>query len=344
MNSVDEQRRTCRAKGSDDPHFHLLHQYGEEAKYYSHNWNTAVDRMKLYLTFVAVAEETSFSAASRRTGMSSPAVTRAVQVLERELGAKLFNRNTRVVRLTEPGMRFYVDAKRILADISEAEIAVNGAHAEPRGQISVTAPAMFGRLFVAPIIADFLGRHSRMTARTVLLDRVVDLIEEGFDVAIRIAHLPDSSLRATQVGAVRHVVCASPRYLAEHGIPAEPAGLNAMHAVDLSIASPQQQWSFAISGKNRTVRPPVRVTANTTEMAVAAAVAGLGVARLFSYQVAAEIQRGELEIVLADFEPPPVPVHVVYLDGVRAGSRIRTFVDFAGSRLRKNKALGQAAR
>lgn len=296
-----------------------------------------MDRIKLYQTFMAVAEETSFSGASRRTGMSSPAVTRAIQLLERHVGARLFNRNTRVVRLTEPGMRFYADVRRILADIGDAEIAVNGAHAEPRGQVSVTAPAMFGRLHVAPIVAAFLGRHQHMTARTMLVDRVVDLIEEGFDVAIRIAHLPDSSLRAIPVGTVRRVVCAAPKYLAEHGVPTTPADLNALQAIDLSLAPPQRQWSFAVAGKSRTVRPPVRVTANSAEVAIAAAVAGLGVARLLSYQVADELRREALKIVLADFEPLPVPIHVVHLDGLRAGSRVRTFVDFAVERLRKNK-------
>jgi DNA-binding transcriptional LysR family regulator len=298
-----------------------------------------LDRIKLYQAFMAVAEETSFSGASRRTGMSSPAVTRAIQLLEQHVGARLFNRNTRVVRLTEPGIRFYGDVKRILGDIGEAEIAVNGANAEPRGQVSVTAPAMFGRLHVTPIVAEFLGRHLHMTARTVLVDRVVDLIDEGFDVAIRIAHLPDSSLRAIPVGTVRRVVCASPTYLAEHGVPTTPSDLNALQAIDLSLASPQQQWSFAVAGKSRTVRPPVRAIANTVEVAIAGAVAGLGVARLLSYQVASELKRGELRIVLADFEPVPVPIQVVYLDGLRAGSRVRTFVDFAVDRLRKNKLL-----
>lgn len=298
-----------------------------------------MDRVKLYQTFAVVADEMSFSGASRRTGMSSPAVTRAIQLLEEQVGARLFNRNTRVVRLTEAGLRFHADVKRILGDIAEAESAVNGAHAEPRGQVSVTTPTMFGRLHVAPIVADFLGRHPHMTARTVLVDRVVDLIEEGFDVAIRIGHLPDSSLRAVQVGSVRRVVCAAPSYLAEHGVPATLSDLGALQCADLSTASPQQQWSFDIGGKSRTVRPPVRVTANTVEVAIAAAVAGLGVVRLLSYQVAQELERGDLEILLLDFEPPPVPVHVVYLDGPRAGPRVRAFVDFAVSRLSKDKAI-----
>jgi DNA-binding transcriptional LysR family regulator len=299
----------------------------------------AMDRFKLYQTFIAVAEETSFSGASRRTGMSSPAVTRAIQLLEQHVGAKLFNRNTRVVKLTEGGTRFYADAKRILGEIGEAETAVSGTLAEPRGQVSVTASATFGRLHVAPIIGEFLQRHLQMTARVVLVDRVVDLIEEGFDVAIRIAHLPDSSLRATQVGTVRRVVCASPKYLAEHGAPRSPTDLNAMQAVNLPLSSQQQQWSFNVAGRSRAAHPTVRLTANTVEVAVEAVVAGLGIARLLSYQVADEVRRGALKIILAEFEPLPVPVHVVYLDATRAGARVRAFVDFAVARLKKNKAI-----
>lgn len=302
-----------------------------------------MDRLKLYQVFIAVADETSFSGASRRTGMSSPAVTRSIQLLEQHLKTKLFNRNTRAVRLTEAGQRFYVDAKRILAEIGEAEIAVNGTHTEPRGEVAVTAPMMFGRLHVAPLVAEFLDRHQHMTMRTFLVDRLVHLVEEGFDVAIRIAHLPDSSLRATQVGTLRKVVCASPHYLAEHGLPVVPADLNSMQSIDLSVSSPQQQWAFSIAGKSRVIRPPVRVTTNTVEVAVAAAVAGLGVARLMSYQADAEIKSGALQIILSDFEPEPVPVHVVYLDGSRAGSRVRPFVDFMVGRLRKNMLLQHGA-
>ncbi len=298
-----------------------------------------MDRIKLYRVFVAVADGESFSAASRLTGLSSPAITRSIQLLEAHLGTRLLNRTTRVVRLTPQGQRFYGDAKRILADIGEAETAVDGNHGEPSGAVSLTAPTMFGRLHVAPLVAEFLHRHPHMTTRTVLVDRVVNLIEEGFDVAIRIAHLPDSSLRATQVGLLRKVVCASPGYWAEHGIPAVPSDLNAMQAVEFSVLSPQQQWAFNIAGKSQMMRPTIRATANTAEVAVATAAAGLGVARLMSYQAAQEIQSGALQIVLADFEPEPVPVHVVYLDASRGGSRVRPLVDFLVTRLRTNRQL-----
>lgn len=298
-----------------------------------------MDRVKLYQTFVAVAEETSFSRASQRTGLSSPAVTRAIQLLEQHVGAKLFHRNTRVVRLTDAGTRFFGDVKRILADIGDAEQAVNGAQAEPRGQVSVTAPTMFGRLHVTPLVTAFLGQHPRVTARTLLVDRVVDLIDERFDVAVRIAHLPDSSLRAIPVGSVRRVVCASPGYLAENGVPAAPSDLSALHGVDLPLGTPQQQWSFVIGDKSRAMRPKVRFTANTAEAAIEAAAAGLGVARLLSYQVAQELKRGRLRVVLSDYEPEPVPIHIVYLDTLRPGSTVRTFVDFAVEHFRGDKSL-----
>ncbi|MPZ59183.1 MAG: LysR family transcriptional regulator [Rhizobiales bacterium] len=167
-----------------------------------------MDRFKTMYAFVAVAEEQGFAPAAKRLGMSPPAVTRAIVALEEHLGTRLFKRTTRIVRLTEAGARFLADCKRILSELDEAEASAAGAHSEPRGQIAVTAPAMFGRMFVAPIAVDFLARHPQVTVRTLLVDRVVDLIEEGLDVAVRIAHLPDSSLTAIRVGSMRHV-CVS---------------------------------------------------------------------------------------------------------------------------------------
>ena len=175
--------------------------------------------------FVAVAEAQGFAAAARRLALSPPAVTRAVSALEERIGARLLHRTTRLVRLTEAGQRFLADAKRILGEIDEAEASAAGAYAAPRGQIAVTAPVMFGRMHVAPIVLDFLERHPQVSVRLVLLDRIADLMEEGFDVAVRIAHLPDSSLTALKVGAVRRVVCASPEYLERHGTPQTPADL-----------------------------------------------------------------------------------------------------------------------
>jgi DNA-binding transcriptional LysR family regulator len=289
--------------------------------------------------FIAVAEEEGFAPAAKRLGMSPPAVTRAIVALEEHLGARLFRRTTRVVRLTEAGARFLADCRRILAELAEAEASAAGAHTEPRGQIAVTAPAMFGRLFVAPIAIDFLARHPQAAVRSLFLDRVADLIEEGLDVAVRIAHLPDSSLTAIRVGTMRHVVCAAPSYLAEKGVPTEPSDLMRVEAIDFSYSTPQRQWAFPFGGRSRIVRPPARLFVNSAEVAVAAAVAGRGIARLLSYQVEQEVRAGRLQIVLADYEPEPIPVHVVHVEGRRASAGVRAFVDLAVERLRAESWL-----
>jgi DNA-binding transcriptional LysR family regulator len=297
-----------------------------------------MDRLRAMIAFVAVAEAEGFAAAAKRVGMSPPAITRAVAALEEHLGTRLFKRTTRVVRLSEAGVRFLADCKRILAEIEEAEASAAGAHASPHGSVAVTAPAMFGRLFVAPVVTDFLAQHPQMRVSLLLVDRVVDLIEEGLDVAVRIAHLPDSSLTAVRVGSMRRVLCAAPAYLAQHGVPKEPEDLAHLEAIYFSFAQ-QQQWTFRVNGRPRIVRPPAQLVANTAEVAVTAAVAGRGVARLLSYQVEREVRSGALQIVLREFEPPPIPVHVVHGEGRRAPARLRAFVDFAVGRLRAESWL-----
>jgi DNA-binding transcriptional LysR family regulator len=259
-----------------------------------------MDRLNAMKVFTVVAEERSLSAAGRRLGMSAPAVTRAIAALEDHLGSKLLFRTTRIVRLTEPGARFLSDCKRILSEIDEAEASASGAYAEPRGQLSVTAPVLFGRLFVAPLLFDFISRHPRITARTLFVDRVVDLIEEGQDIAIRIAHLPDSSLTAARCGSVRHVLCASPKYLAAYGRPKTPSDLLNRDTIELSFSGPQQQWSFDVNGKRRYLRPSPRLVVNTADAAIAAAVSGRGIARVLSYQVSEELKSGALEVVLGE--------------------------------------------
>lgn len=296
-----------------------------------------MDRLRAMTAFLAVAEAQGFAAAAKRIGMSPPAITRAVAALEEHLGTRLFRRTTRVVRLSEAGVRFLADCRRILAELDEAETSAAGAHGAPRGSVAVTAPAMFGRLFVAPVVTEFLARHPQMRSRLLLVDRVVDLVEEGLDAAVRIAHLPDSSLTAVRVGSMRRVVCAAPAYLAEHGVPAAPGDLERLDAIHFSFT--RQQWTFRVDGRPRVVRPPARLVANTAEVAVTAAVAGHGVARLLSYQVEREVRSGALQIVLQEFEPPPIPVHIVHAEGRRAPARVRAFVDFAVARLRAQSWL-----
>jgi DNA-binding transcriptional LysR family regulator len=295
-----------------------------------------MDRLESMRVFVAVAEEQGFAPAARRLVMSPPAVTRAVAALEERIGTRLLHRTTRIVRLTEAGERYLADCKRILGEIEEAEASAAGSHAEPRGLLAVTAPVMFGRMFVAPLVLDFLARHPRVAARMLFLDRVADLIDEGLDVAVRIAHLPDSSLRAVRVGSVRRVVCASPDYLAAHGTPRAPADLAQLDAIAFSLGASAEEWSFASA---ETVSPRARLTVNSNDVAIAAAVAGRGVTRVLSYQVVPELRAGKLEVVLADFEPPPIPISIVYAEGRRAAAKVRAFVDFAVERLRADSSL-----
>ena len=285
--------------------------------------------------FVAVADEGGFARASRRLSLSPPAVTRAIGTLERRLGALLFHRTTRRVRLTDAGTRFLAECRRILAELEAAEAAAAGAHAELRGQIGITAPVLFGRMHVASLLFDFLAQHPRVTARTLFVDRIANLIDEGLDVAVRIAPLPDSTLHAIPVGTVRRVVCASPAFLAAHGEPREPAHLAPLNAIAFSIGGEApESWAFA-SGES--VRPRSQLLVNSNDVAIAGAVAGHGLARVLSYQIAPQLRAGELRLVLEEFEPPPVPVSLVTLEGRRAAPRVRRFLDFAVERLRAER-------
>ncbi|MGC0055349.1 LysR family transcriptional regulator [Brucella pituitosa] len=298
-----------------------------------------MDRLDAMRVFIAVAEEESFARAARRLGMSAPVATRAVGALEERLGARLFSRTTRIVRLTQAGERFFSDCRRILSELSEAEASAAGVHGEPSGELSVTAPVMFGRLFIAPLLLDFLDRYPSVVAQTLFVDRIVDLINEGQDVAVRIANLPDSSLTAIRCGSVRHVLCAAPQFLARHGIPSKPADLSELEAVELSMATPRHQWPFEIGGKTATVRIRPRLVANTVDVAITAALSGRAIARVLSYQITEELSAGKLQIVLAEYEQPPLPIHIVYHGGRRAGARVRRFVDFAVETLRENPSL-----
>jgi DNA-binding transcriptional LysR family regulator len=298
-----------------------------------------MDRHQSMRIFVAVAEEEGFAAAARKLGLSPPAVTRAVAELEQHLGTLLLHRTTRIVRPSEAGMRYLADCKRILAEIDEAEAAIAGAHLTPRGALVVTAPVMFGRLHVAPLLLDFLDAYPAVSARALLLDRVVDIIEEGIDVAIRIAQPQDSSLMGIGVGSIRRVLCAAPAYLARRGEPRSPADLERHATITFTSATVEQSWTFGSGGKTQRIALESRFSANSTDATVDAAIAGHGIVRALSYQVAQPVREGKLKILLSEFEPPPVPVQIVHAEGRRASARVRAFVDFAAQRLRADPAL-----
>src|SRR5262245_3251214 len=294
-----------------------------------------MDRLDAMRAFVAVAEARGFAAAARRLALSPPAVTRGIAMLEARVGARLLHRTTRVVRLTEAGDRYLRDCKRILAEIDDAEAAVAGIQTELRGDLAVTASAAFGRLHVAPLVLDFLKLHPHVSARALYVDRVVDLTEEGFDVAVRIAHLQDSSLTAVAVGSARRVVCASPDYIAAHGKPRSPDDLAQVDTIGFSQGLVDEPWLFGADLKRRySVSVSPRLNVNSAEVAIAAAVDGWGFTRVLSYQIAPEVRAGRLKLVLTSFEPPRIPISLVYREGRKAAAKVRAFVEFAAGRLR----------
>jgi DNA-binding transcriptional LysR family regulator len=293
-----------------------------------------MDRFHEMQVFQAVAEAGGFAAAARRLNTSAASVTRAVAGLEARIGALLFRRSTRNVTLTDAGQRYLDDSRRILAELDEADAAAAGQHASARGLLVVTAPVLFGEQYVMPIVAEHLAAHPDLQVQCVLLDRVVSMQEEGIDVGIRIGELPDSTLNAVPVGHVRRVVCASPALLARVGRPADPEALAALPVVLAAAVTRTHEWRFGAGDSHIAVRVHPRLVVNANGAAIEAARRGVGFVRLLSYQVAADIRRGALEIVLPSHEPAPLPVHVVYRDGRRANARVRGFVDACVGSLR----------
>jgi DNA-binding transcriptional LysR family regulator len=289
--------------------------------------------------FAAVAQDQGFSTAARRLGLSAASVTRAVAALEKRIGTPLLTRTTRSVHLSEAGQRFLEDCRRILAEVQEAEDSAAGSHAEPRGQLTITAPVMFGELFVTPVMVSYLSQFPEVSINGLLVDRVVSMIEEGIDVAVRIGELPDSNQHAIRVGVVRRVICASPTFLDTQGRPTHPQDLARAPVIATSSIGQLRSWPFHEAGEPLSVRPEPRLVVTANQAAINAACLGLGFTRVLSYQVASKVASGELEIVLADFELPPLPIHVVYQGGRNAPARIRSFVDFTANALREHPAL-----
>lgn len=299
-----------------------------------------MDRFQEMQVFVAVAQAQGFSAAARRLGMSAASVTRAVAALEQRIGTLLLTRTTRSVHLSEAGQRYLEDCRRILAEVQEAEDSAAGSHAQPRGQLTITAPVLFGELFVTPVMVRYLDQFPEVTINGLLVDRVVSMVEEGIDVAVRIGELPDSNQHAIRVGEVRRVICASPAYLNAHGRPRHPEDLSGAPVVATSSIGQLRSWPFLDKGQPISVRPEPRLVVTANQAAITAVSLGLGLTRVLSYQVASKVAAGELEIVLADFELPPLPIHIVYQGGRKAPARIRSFVDFMVKALREHPALG----
>jgi DNA-binding transcriptional LysR family regulator len=287
-----------------------------------------LDRIDAWTTFAAVAEGRSFAAAARRLGRSPAAVTRAVAALEERLGTRLLNRTTRSVALTHAGARALEAARRALAGFDELEGVATAERQEPRGRVGLTAPIAFGRLHLLPVVEAFLRDHPAATVQLLLLDRVVSLVDEGLDVAIRLGRLPDSSLRAIRVGAVRRGVYASPEYLAANGTPRTPKALARRACVAFTGVTPvPDSWTFERDGRSVVVPVSPRLVVNTAEAAIDAAIAGLGPTCLLSYQVDSLVRAGRLERILGPFEARTVPVQVVIPAHRFVTPIVRAFVD-----------------
>ena len=293
-----------------------------------------MDRLAAINVFVAIAEAGSLSAAGRRLGMPLSTVSRYLAALEDQVRVRLITRTTRDLVLTESGRHYLESCRRIVAELEAAELRLAGEHEEPQGELAVTAPVVFGRLQVLPVVVEFLRMSPRVTARLLLVDRTVDLIEEGLDVSVRIGALPNSSLIATRVGSIRHITCASPAYLVSRGKPSSPQELRNHDCISFTALSPVERWSFA-GAKPQRVNLHPRLTVNTAEAAIDAAVAGLGITRVLSYQAARPVADGSLRLILENFEPEEMPVNILHREDRLPQAKVQSFIAFAVPRLRK---------
>ncbi|BFT64891.1 LysR family transcriptional regulator [Pseudomonas moorei] len=301
-----------------------------------------MNRLESMSVLIAVVDSGSLSGAARQLGMPLATVSRKVAELESHLQTRLLHRTTRQLSLTEAGASYVAACRRILEDIAEVERAATGEYASPKGELVVTAPVVFGRLHLVPVIAEFLAHYPEIEINLMLTDRVVHLMEEHCDVAVRIGDLPDSSLMATQVGAVRRVVCASPDYLATHGIPFKPADLAGHACITFEVLASVGAWVFGTGKSEMSVRVHSRLAVNTAEAAIDAAMLGVGVIRVLSYQVADALRKDGLRVVLEPFESLPLPVSLVHKGQAPLPLKLRAFLDFVTPRLRARTA-GQAA-
>lgn len=297
-----------------------------------------MDRIEAMTTLLAVVEAGSLSAASRKLSVPLPTVSRRVAELEAHLRTQLLNRSSRRITLTDAAESYVQACRRILEEVDEAERVVSGEYRAPKGELAVTASMVFGRIHVVPLAAAFLKAYPDILLRLRLSDRFVNLQEEHLDLGIRIGALPDSGIVARRVGSVRRVVCASPEYLAARGSPETPKELTAHDCVCFTGFAHAESWDFPIGGSVTAVSIQSRFLVDAAEAAVDAALAGAGIVRLFSYHVAEAVKNGRLSILLKAFEPPPLPVNIVYLGGGLLPLKVRAFLDFAAPRLKARLA------
>jgi DNA-binding transcriptional LysR family regulator len=293
-----------------------------------------MDRLESMSMLVAVAEAGSLSAAGRRLSIPLTTVSRKISELEAHLGTQLIQRSSRRIAPTDAGAAYIEACRRILDDIGEAERAASGEYQAPRGELVITAPIVFGRLHVLPVICEFLKAYPEIDIRLVQADRNVNLADEHIHLAVRIGALPDSAMMAMRVGEVRRVTCGSPDYFALHGIPVRPEDLARHDCIASDVLDSPDVWHFGSGGSEMAVAVHPRMRLTTAEAAIDAAIAGIGVARLLSYQVARALSEGSLTLALEDFEPPPRPVNLLHAGGKKVPLKLRAFLDFAAPRLR----------
>jgi len=299
-----------------------------------------MDRLEAMSILREVVDAGSLSAAGRRLRMPLATVSRKIAALEEHLGTRLLSRSTRRLSLTDAGRSFVAASRRILDDVAEVERAAAGEYSAPKGELSLSAPVVFGRLHVLPVAVAFLRTHKEIDIRLTLTDRVVDLQEDRVDVAIRIGELPDSRMVARKVGSVRRVVCGSPAYFARHGMPRRPGDLADHDCITFSGLTSSDPWTFKTAKSNVPVAIRPRLVVNTAEAAIDAAVSGIGVTRVLSYQVADAVRAGKLSVVLRGFEPTPAPVSLVHAGQPLLPLKLRTFLDYAAPLLRNVLSRG----
>jgi DNA-binding transcriptional LysR family regulator len=320
--------------------------YSKSWNYSAFSWGISprngkpMDRLESMSVFVTVVEEGGFSAASRRLSKPLATVSRRVSELEEQLGVSLLKRTTRQVTLTDSGRSYFESCRRILGDVDEAERTAAGEYQSPKGELIVTAPIVFGRLHVLPLVIELIGAHPELHIRLVLLDRRVSLVEEHVDVAVRIGALSDSSLVATRVGNTTRVVCASPRYLAGRERPTRPEDLANHDCINIPILPPSNGWLLGVGGQDVSVPINARLVVTTAEAGVDAAVLGAGIVQAQCYQVSEAVRTQKLELLLLPFQPTRMPVNLVYPSKRLVPAKLRAFLDFAGPRLRARLGRG----
>lgn len=293
-----------------------------------------MDRLESMSVLVAAVEAGSLSAAARRLGTPLATVSRKVSELEAHLKTRLLNRSSRKLTLTDAGRSYVAACKRILEDVSDAERSASGEYSAPKGDLVITAPIVFGRLHVLPVAMEFLKAYPEVDIRIMLADRVVNLLEDHVDLAVRISELPDSSLLATRIGSIRKVICGSPSYFAERGTPQSPNDLSQHDCVTFEGLMSYDTWTITVEKSQVAIPTHSRLVVNTAEAAIDAAIAGVGITRVLSYQIADAMKAGALAVVLEKFESAPSPVSLVYAGVPLLPLKLRAFLDFAAPRLR----------